>query len=259
MTSPLPIPPAIPGLRWKPAADGMWAAPLDRKFLHIECSVERPACVHSLDGVLYIHMTAAESDAAEIEAWRAGIEASAAAEAASLAVVRKRYHDYAGPRHAAAVRAEIAEGWALYNEFGPAIRKVTPLLRLLNLVYLEPLELTRLRKLLREIRGIIDGMEADALALAETSDVYLDDEFVEKAIRLLTALDADMRTEANRRGWGGNTGAPGHWCCALLKTDRARAIRIGRGLVARHLVQLKKLGLEPMSAADARALEGVEL
>lgn len=252
-SAPFSSPPAIPGLKWKPAADSRWSAKYGTTFVFdYDAGVPRPECVHTDGaGTMFIPVTPSAQEADEIDAWRVGIVAALAAKEELKAIVRKRHHNYAGPRHAENVRAAIKEGWDLYIEHGVAIRKVTPLLKLLRLVYLQPFELKQLRKLLREMHSIVDNLEDDAKRLAKTVDVHLDDDFVERAVRLLTDLDQDMRTEPNKMGWGGQTGAPGHWCCALLETDRARAIALGRGLVAHHLGQLAKLGVVPSAERKA--------
>jgi hypothetical protein len=265
MTLPIPLqPPAIFDLEWSDGeiyfiatATAAFVAADEAAYL---MGIRRPRCLEQSGNGIFFNPR--RYDAAEMEIWRAAATkaiddlaarraAEASEHAASEMEKRKRYHDYAGPRHAAAVRAAIAEGHALYAEHGVAIRKVKPLLDLLDLVYLEPRELTRLRKIIRECRDNVANMEGDAVALAKPSDVYLDDDFVERAVRLLTDLDRDRSKEANLVGWGRDTSAPGHWCCALLRTDRARAIEIGRGLVAHHLVQLAKLGLKPIGERAA--------
>lgn len=253
MKSPKIQPPVIPGLRWRPAADGMWAAKYDIRFLQLESGTPRPVCVHSHDGVLYIHVTPSESDAAAIATWKAGIETTVAEAARIVAIARKRRHDCTAPRHAAAVRETIAEAQALYDKYGAAVRRVTPLLNLIGYQYLTVSELNKLRKLIIECRGYIDSMEEDAVALgSEPTDVHLDDEFVVRAVRKLTALDQDRNLLRNGEGWGHQTTAPGHWCCALLETDSARAIAIGRGLVSHHMQQLKRLGIEPAAVSQGR-------
>src|SRR5690606_3123068 len=106
--------------------------------------------------------------------------------------------------------AAVARGWELYKEFGPAVRKVTPLLRLLELQYLYPNEVKRLEKMLGEIETSIAGMADEAAPVGiKPSEVVLDDEFVVKAVRLLTELDQDRNKLANRLGWGRETTAPG--------------------------------------------------
>ena len=256
MTSVKISPPEIKGIRWNKSGDGIWQARITERFLDAELGCgEWPACMHSLNGTLHIHLVPNNAaDEAEIAAWLEKLAARAARRAEVDAIVRKRYHDMRGPKHAAAVREAIAEAEALYAEYGPAVRRVSDLLRLTGYIYLSPVDLARLRKLITEIRAGLARMDEDAAALGtKPSFIPLDDAFVERGIRKLTALDQDRNRIQNDEGWGKRTSAPGHWCCALLNTDRARAIEIGRGLVSHHLVQLKKLGIVPAAVAAGRA------
>jgi hypothetical protein len=273
MTLPVTLP-SILDLKWHPqSGDGTYAAEPTSHFVRAEGYVMHrlpyPAGIIRQSLAVIYDPATADHDAvlnwsAELNACHARIKegeranrAARAARAAENKVAdaekRKRYHDYAGPNHAAAVREAIAEGRALFAEHGVAVRKVKPLNDLLDLVYLEPRELTKLRKIIRECRENISAMEGDARKLAKSTDVELDDDFVVRGLRLLTELDADRGAEKNYRGWGRDTSAPGHWCCALLKTDREKAIEIGRGLVAHHLGQLAKLGLVPAAVRSVGA------
>ena len=269
MTSPTRIPPIF-GLSWQPhvhpfAPDlEFWSARRTPEFddASFVSKLRQPKCLAESHGDLLI-LNPAFYSAEEFQTWsvalQAGVDAHAVAQAAEAeadaieaAAKRKRQHDYSGSVHAAAVRNAIAEAQALYDGYGAACRPLKPMLDLIHLVYLDPIELRRLRKTIAAVRAGLTCMDIVARGVEpKPTDVYLDDEFVERAIRVLTAHDADRRTLPNRIGWGGKTSAPGHWVCAMLKTDRDIAIEIRRPLVSHHLRQLAKLGVVPAAGTTA--------
>ena len=65
------------------------------------------------------------------------------------------------------------------------------------------------------------------------------EEKVASYIQALTGLDQDHARLLNARGWGATDSPAGHWCAAMLKIDRAAAIKIGRGIVGKYQGQLE--------------------
>lgn len=167
---------------------------------------------------------------------------------------RKFYHDVVGSDHRDAVTAAVETAQALYAEYGAACRDLTAMLRLIELRYLSTSELKKLQKINAKSRATIADMPAIAAKIEQTPYPFpLDDDFVVAGIKRLTELDQDHNAFKNLKGWGRQTTAPGHWCYAMLSSDRAKAIEVGRVLVSQHIPQLRREGIVPAAVKAKRA------
>ncbi len=247
--------PDILGLEWKPTTKpgpGVFYADWSHKFHDAKSVLGLPAGIADNEniedrsgGSFYstnaVTCRPAEINLDELNAWIAA--APAAIEQVKRAT-RKRHHDYPGPAHAAAVREAIAEAKTLLETWGLFTQGKPQILQLIDDEYLFPGELKTLRRL---IKTTIVKAEAKALEVAGNAALDpvpdLTDDVIVKAIRALTALDADHAELANGKGWSKRTSSPGHWCASMLKIDRALAIKEGRRLIADHLPQLARLGV----------------
>lgn len=166
---------------------------------------------------------------------------------------RRRHHDYSGKAHAAAVRETIAEAKALLETWGLFTHAKPALQQLIEDEYLFHGELKTLRRLIKTTNA-----KAAAKALEVSGNAAIDpvpdlpDDVIVIAIRTLTALDSDHAALSNGAGWSKKTSSPGHWCAAMLKRDRALAIKEGRRLIASHLPQLARLGVVDWSVVPAK-------
>jgi len=71
------------------------------------------------------------------------------------------------------------------------------------------------------------------------SGVDWPEERVASYIQQLTALDQDNAKKLNHVGWNAVESPTGHWCAAMLRIDRAAAIKIGRGIVGKYQKQIE--------------------
>lgn len=141
----------------------------------------------------------------------------------------------------------MLETWGLFTHAKAQLQQ------LIDDEYLFPGELKTLRRLIK-ITNAKAAAKAIEVAGNAASDPVPDisDEIIVKAIRALTALDSDHAALSNGKGWSKKTSSPGHWCAAMLRTDRALAIKEGRRLIASHLPQLAKLGVIDWSVVPAK-------
>lgn len=191
----------------------------------------------------------AEINLDELSAW---IAAATDLIAEAKRATRRRHHDYSGKAHAVAVREAIAEAKLVLETWGLFTHAKAQIQQLIDDEFLFPDELKKLRRLIKTTYA-----KADAKTVWVSGNVaidpvpYLTDDVIVTAIRALTALDSDHAALSNSEGWSKKTSSPGHWCAAMLRTDRALAIKEGRRLVASHLPQLAKLGVIDWSVVPA--------
>lgn len=102
------------------------------------------------------------------------------------------------------------------------------------------------------LRGLVEATDrrardraakAKATPYIPAGDSELSDAEVVAGIRLLTHHDADHAQDANGEGWSAGDSSTGHWCYAMLSTDPAAAIAVGRTIVGKYKRQLAMAGI----------------
>ena len=93
------------------------------------------------------------------------------------------------------------------------------------------------RGLIRATKKKADDRTARA-AEAKRQGVDWPDERIERYIVELTQRDQDRAQLRNRSGWGAAHSSTGHFCFAMLKRDRALALKVGRTIVGHFTQQM---------------------
>jgi len=126
-----------------------------------------------------------------------------------------------------------AQGRALQDLWGAFVERKD---ELENLVSKSELEWTDLKA----IKSIIAATDRKAVRFAHSVDtIKLDpvdwpEATVIEAVRLLTGRDRDRASIRNLAGWSAAYSSWGHWCHAMLETDRPLAIKAARRLVSEY-------------------------
>lgn len=94
------------------------------------------------------------------------------------------------------------------------------------------------RQLIRKTEEKVAAAIADAETLDRPGVDWAEDR-VERFVVVLTQADQDRASERNDRGWGAGHSSTGHWCYAMLKRDRALALKVARTIVGGYVRQVE--------------------
>lgn len=135
--------------------------------------------------------------------------------------------------------AAKAKGQATIDKWGMfTVRKAT----LMKLLAKEDILTTDERKKIERIVRDTDRKAAkfiqDAIDMKRPMVDWSEGRVVD-AIHTLTGRDLDRATLANNIGWSAADSSWGHWCAAMLKTDRELAIKVARTIVGPYEKQLE--------------------
>jgi hypothetical protein len=125
--------------------------------------------------------------------------------------------------------AALLETW---GEFVPNKEKMRELVD-------QPVSMNQFWTLPKYMRALDKKLLAMQNYVGKGEPVDWPEHHVEHAVRVLTSLDQDRASEENTLGWSKATSSVGHWCNALLKIDRDRAIAVARFIVGKHKKQLE--------------------
>lgn len=147
------------------------------------------------------------------------------------------------PRSPEEIRAEAREMLDTWGAFVADKKRVRALVAIER-----PLTTHEGRQLSAVIRKTkLKLIQMDALQVS--GGVDWPDHHVAHVIRTMTRLDGDRAEELNHLGWGQEASAKGHYCNAMLKIDRARAIAVGRLIVGHYRAQTESVaGFYPLPA-----------
>lgn len=245
--------PAFAGLKWYPQGDG-YIAHFTRIYgmfwAYEHAELTRIGFSTTREGYTCVLFDPNVADPYEVEATLQALMIKRAANIESIEGPARRRAEKEQRRLDASTRAS-----SVYDLYGPACVKSQTMA--LYMKRQGPGDDIELGKLVLATEAKVAVFEAEARARQHepvpASTAAIPDEVVERAIRALTALDADHAEMANEAGWSKSTTLGGHCCNRLLETDRPLALVEGRRLISKHLVQLAKLGIIDWVVAQGRA------
>ena len=171
--------------------------------------------------------------------WEAGRPAREAERQRQLEAVEARRRER--------VREVQAMGRHTLKKWGEFTERKAKLRELVDAADLTHFQVVSLLKLVRATDSKAIVRRAMALRGQKGDLVNWADDIVVRAVEVLTYVDGDHATVANKAGWSSSDSSTGHWCAALLKSgdadERRVAILAGRGLVGKYLLQLRAAGL----------------
>lgn len=248
------VPPACVDLKWQQLPDGRWRAFATPDFNLALGYVSLPV-PHSLTiepGEVWYEPEAFENTES---LWSEEMAEMLRQHDAAQEAERRKYREYmwngAGEPHRVYVGKLRAEALAELKAWGMAFKDGAKAEAILAEEFILQGDARKLQKLLTDNAGK-QRRAADRVAASEPRGPQTcSDDVIETAIIALTGLDEDKSTVPNREGWGGSTTAVGHWCHAMLRVNRALAIKEGRRLIAlgKHEAQLARLGIDVGSAS----------
>lgn len=253
MTNPN-VPPACVDLKWQRLPDGRWRAETTPDFnLALGyVSLPTPYSLSIAPGEIWYDPEAFENTES---IWAEEMADMLRQHDYAQEAERRKYREYmwksAGEPHRVYVDKLRAEAASELRGWGMAFKDSAKARAIISEELILQGDARKLQKLLTDNAGKQKRAAERAAASVSRGPLECSDDVIEEAIIALTGLDEDGSTIPNFEGWGGSTTAGGHWCHAMLKRDRAIAIKEGRRLIAlgKHEGQLARLGIDVGTAA----------
>lgn len=188
----------------------------------------------SIELMLLEHQDAEAARAERMRMAQESMDAMAASRAAADAEFKRRHAEILAQRMGPAV--ETARQLLIrFGEFVDRKDKVRAIVERFDDPDALPLGINDLNVLEDAIQSTKNKNSRTLLrALRSAGGVDWTDDEVAEAIRLLTLRDADHAAVENKVGWNKPDSPLGHWCFAVLESNRDAALKLGRTLVGKY-------------------------
>jgi hypothetical protein len=144
-------------------------------------------------------------------------------------------------RHSKIVAEAKAAGQACMDKWGTLVHRKATLADLVAKDLLAYAQVRLIHSLVSETERKAAALTRKAAGVRDDDCVNWTDNVVERAVRHMTGLDSDHAQDPNEVGWGPQHSPTGHWCVAMLKTDRDAALRTARTIVGHYRGQLSAI------------------